>query len=145
MLEDFKLSHLVGAFVVLTLVVIGGGAYGWYSLISEASVAVQDSYECSATYNVSSIPYPPANNEEARGFVMEYLRSHSVNVSPDSLAVTSTGGEYRVGLPRAVWSGKSCVFRDAGTHPPACIGRYFEFNATRLKMAYETPCEWVDQ
>lgn len=145
MLEDFKLSHLVGAFVVFTLLVVGGGAYGWYSLISEASIATQDSYECSSTYNVSSIPYPPADNEEARAFVMEYLQDHDVNVSSSSLAVSSTDGQFRVGVPRSVWSGNSCVYRDAGTHPPACIGRYFEFNATRLKMAYETPCEWVDQ
>lgn len=144
MLEDFELSHLVAAFLVVTVLVVGGLGYYWATMIDQAGQLTRDSYECSGAYNVSSIPYPPADRAEARRFVLDYLDNNTVNVSPDDLAISATNGTYRVGLPRVVWSGNTCTFRDAGTDPPACIGRYFEFSTKRLKMAYEQPCEWTD-
>lgn len=140
MLEDFKLSHLQFAFLGLVAAVIVGGVFFYGNIISQASELARDSYECDSVGPLTTIEQDITNQTDAEQYVASYLSERNISLQAEDLTSFEQEDRIRVSVPEAVYSGRTCTWRNNGTAPPQCLGKWFDIKGRNLLMQYEVPC-----
>lgn len=140
MLEDFKLSHLQFAFLGLVAAVIVGGVFFYGNIITQASELAQDSYECDSVGPLAELDQNITTQDEAEQYVATYLTERNISLQAEDLTSFEQEDRIRVSVPEAVYSGQTCTWRNNGTAPPQCLGKWFDIKDGNLLMQYEVPC-----